>query len=437
MIRCVLALLALSLAALSANATIDPAQAQSIFQQAQSICDRDAGALWGHTLCGPMLLVDPEDRDATANQVDAGGVLKQVGTLFVGTLPRSVIISDTTITWSGTRWCELMWPWPMREDPDMRHVTLAHELFHRIEAADLHIQTGEGDNRHLDTLEGRYLMEMEWRALASALQAATPAARKRAIQDAILFRRQRYVDFTSAPGAELALEANEGIAEYTGVRIGLGTTDARIRYGLRDLTSYADAPSLVRSFAYATGPAWGLLLDQAAPKWRLDYLQDPLAERFDQRLGRALHLPEPNLAQLSARTAVYDPGNILRAHEVARDQSKRAQATEYQAKLVDGPVLIFPLSHPEYQFKPQTLVALEHVGTVYPTMTLKDEWGTLIVDGGGVLMHDEPKIATASAVDFDRDALRAPGFKAVLNSGWTVVAGRRPGDYEIQRAPNP
>jgi hypothetical protein len=431
MSRLLLTVLVLSLTALPARAAIDHAQAESIFQLAHAICSRDAGALWGHTLCGPMLLVDPDDRDAVANQGDAGGVLRQAGQVFVGTLPQSVIVSDTTVTWSGTRWCELTWPWPMRLDADMRHVNLAHEMFHRIETADLHIQTRDGDNRHLDTLEGRYLMEMEWRALAAALQAATPVARKTAIQDAVLFRHQRYLTFPGAPNNEWALESNEGIAEYTGVRLGLNTSDERTRYALRDLTAQLDAPSLVRAFAYATGPAWGLLLDRAAPNWRRSYLRDPLAQRLDQRLSAALHLPQPNDAQLNAREALYDPDGSLRAHEVARDQDRRVKAAEYQAKLVDGPVLILPLEHSAYQFKPQTLVALEHVGTVYPTMTLKDTWGTLTVDAGGVLMHDDPKIATVSAVGFDRATLRGPGLQLVLNPGWSVVTAKRDGDFEI------
>lgn len=433
MSRFILTLVAASLIPMAANAAIDRAQAESIFRLAHSICARDAGAFWGHTLCGPMLLVDPDDRDAVANQGDAGATLRQTGKVFVGTLPPSVIVSDTTVTWSGTRWCELTWPWPMREDADMRRVNLAHEMFHRIETADLHIQTLEGDNHHLDTLEGRYLMEMEWRALAAALNAATPSARRIAVGDAVLFRRRRYLIFPGAPRNELVLEANEGIAEYTGVRLGLMLPEERTRYALRDLSSLVDASSLVRSFAYATGPAWGLLLDRAAPNWRRHFLQDPLAERFDQRLSRALHLAEPDADQLTAREAVYDPVGSLRAHEVARDQDRRAKAAEYYAKLVDGPVLILPLAHPAYQFKPQTLVALENLGTVYPTMTLEDEWGRLTVDAGGVLMQDDPKIATVSCVNFDRATLRGPGILLDLNAGWSIVPGKRTNDFEIQR----
>jgi hypothetical protein len=91
-------------------------------------------------------------------------------------------------------------------------------------------KTLEGDNRHLATLEGRYLMEMERRALAAALPAVTPVARKGAIQDAVLFRRQRYLAFPSAASDGWSLESNEGVAEYTGVRSGLTKTEERCRY---------------------------------------------------------------------------------------------------------------------------------------------------------------------------------------------------------------
>ena len=60
--------------------------------------------------------------------------------------------------------------------------------------------------------------------------------------------------FPNAAVNEMALEASEGIAEYTGVRLGMQTPEERTRYALRDLSTWAQVPSFVRSFAYATGP---------------------------------------------------------------------------------------------------------------------------------------------------------------------------------------
>jgi len=411
--------------------SIDPSQAVSIFRQADVICQRDGGALWGHTLCGPMLLVEPDDRCVVTNQADADGTLRRSGSVFVGTLPPSEPIADTTMTWSGTRWCALVWPWPMREDEEMRHVTLAHELFHRIQADDLHIEKLDGDNSQLDTLDGRYLIQLEWRALAAALKASTSRERRTAAADAILFRRERYRLFPGAAANEMALESNEGIAEYTGVRLGLQTPAERTRYALRDLSTWAQVPSFVRSFAYATGPAYGLLLDETDPGWLRSFVATQHTERFDQRLKVALHLPEPDLTQVHARAVVYDPDGSLRTGEVAREARNRAQLVEFKTRLIDGPVLTLPLTHAELEFKPQSLVTVEDIGTVYPTITLRDDWGTLVVESGGALLYKQPRQAAVAASAFDAATLKGQGFTLTLKPGWRILPGTRKGDLVV------
>lgn len=421
--------LAISLAGLAATpaiAAIRPDDAARVFDEAKVICNRDAGALWGHTLCGPMLLVDPADRSVVANQADAGGVLKASGLVFTGVLPSSEIVANTSIQWSGTRWIEILWPLP--EGTEKRHVIIAHESFHRIQP-DLKMVLHEGDNRHLDSLEGRYLLQLEWRALAKALNAATSVDRKAAINDALLFRSERYRIFPDAAEGEGALELNEGVAEYTGVRLGLETPNARISYAIGDLSAFVEAPSFVRSFAYATGPAYGLLLDQADPDWRHKLNS---GQRLDQLLSAALKLPSPALATLKAREAIYDDG-ALRAHEVKREQAKVAHMAALKAKLIDGPVLTLPLKRTNYQFNPQTLQPLGDLGIVYPTLRLTDEWGVLDVDGDA-LVNQEKKVATVSAAGIDPSKLKGAGWSLTLSQGWTVVPGVRKGDMIVQKA---
>ena len=408
-----------------ASGAASPDGAVKVFGEARTICSRDAGALWGHTLCGPMLLVDPNDRSVTANQADAGGVLKASGPIFVGVLPSSEIVANTTVEWSGIRWSEILWPLP--EDDAKRHVMIAHELFHRIQP-DLKMVLTDGDNRHLDTLDGRYLLQLEWRALAKALEAPTSAGRRAAITDALLFRRERYRLFPNAASGEGALESNEGVAEYTGVRLGLDTPKARISYAIGDLSAFIQAPTFVRSFAYATGPAYGLLLDQADPEWRTKLRS---GQRLDQMLSTAMKLPPPAFATLKAREAVYDDG-ALHAREVIRDQQKTARMAALKAKLVDGPVLTLPLHHSNYQFNPQTLQPLGNLGMVYPTMRLTDDWGVLEVESDALVNQDK-KVATVSAAGIDPSKRKGAGWHLTLNKGWTIVPDARKGDVIAQK----
>jgi hypothetical protein len=69
-------------------------------------------------------------------------------------------------------------------------------------------------------LMGDTTCNLEWRALSRALQASTDEERREAAADAVLFRAERYRLFPGAQAQEQALELNEGLAEYTGVRVG-------------------------------------------------------------------------------------------------------------------------------------------------------------------------------------------------------------------------
>jgi hypothetical protein len=427
------ALAALAASALTpAFAAVAPVQAQAVFREAAQLCGHDGGALWHHSLCGPVLLVDWTDNTAVANRADAQGVLKPQGAVFVGTLPSDFVIASTPIEWAGKRWTELLWPVP--DDVAHRRVMLSHELFHRAQI-ELGMLQHDGGNLHLDTLDGRILLQLEWHALARALSAPDAATRKAAVSDALLFRHERYRLFPEAQAEEQALELNEGVAEYTGVRVGLPTAPERTAYALRDLEFFVQAPTFVRSFAYASGPAWGLLLDQANPDWR-DQLTAAMKNGnprgLDQMLQDALKLPEPAAATVKAREADYD--TTLRPRELAREQARQAHLAELKARLVDGPVLRLPLAghHASYQFNPQTLEALDSTGVVYPTMKLSADWGTLAVEQGA-LLDKAMTVAAVTAAGASADHLQGTGWHLSLNKGWVVAPGDRAGDFVVKQ----
>ena len=61
-----LLLLALLGAATAADGQVQPQLAQQWFEEATKICERDAGRLWGVSLCGPMVIVDQPTNPITA-----------------------------------------------------------------------------------------------------------------------------------------------------------------------------------------------------------------------------------------------------------------------------------------------------------------------------------------------------------------------------------
>jgi hypothetical protein len=94
--------------------------------------------------------------------------------------------------------------------------------------------------------------------------------------------------------------------------------------------------SFVRTFAYFSGPAYGLLLDASSPDWRKRIKStDDLAVLVMQALN--IH-PSPEATIAAAR---YEGAEILLSEE-KREQDRQARLDELRKTFVEGPTLSFP-----------------------------------------------------------------------------------------------
>lgn len=409
---------------------LTPANAAKYFAEFTHDCRADNGMLWGVSLCGPMLYVDPTSRRVVASQADAEGYLKAAadGT-FTGMFPADRPIANTSAWWSGTHWIELVWP--LSANPVTRRVAMAHESYHRVQAQIVPISL-RGTNTHLQTLYGRYTMQLEWRALAAALQAKTNAARRQAVEDALLVRTSRYHQFPKAQVKEAALERHEGLAQYTGVMVGMATAAQRQAMALTLLREGPNRPSFVRSFAYVTGPAYGLLLDRYHPGWRkqIAHSNQGLAAMLASALG--VNMAQMPLDTFDARAAHYG-GSALLAAETRRKAKADQEIARYRHLLVDGPVLILPLKHTRTQFNPQTILSLDKAGAVYPTMRLFDVWGSIDVTQGALMAPDQPRLTvSAPSGATTTGTIHGPGWTLKLAPGWQLVPATRKGDFTLR-----
>lgn len=405
---------------------IDIDLAKTYFGEARLLAESDGGKLWGKSLAGPVLFVDPRSRFAVANQADAESKLKPAGGVFVGTLPANVPLANTALRWAGTHWSMMLWPLP--EDKTERSIMLMHESWHRIQS-DLGLPSNDPTNAQLDTLEGRYWLQLEWRALARAL-AAPPDQQRTAIEDALRFRQLRRGLFKGAVTQENALELHEGIAEYTGLKLsGLPAAEQRRLLIKRFETYPAMLGTFVRSFAYLSGPAYGFLLDQHAAGWLRkikpgDDLGQLLATALDFKLATE---PEDTGRERPKR---YDSRRLWAA-ETAREESRQKRVAAFRQLLVEGPVLVLPLGKQQMSFNPSEIVPIEGVGTVYPTLTLIAAWGKLEVHKAALIARDFKKAVVSAPVKFDGQLLEGDGWKLRLETGWKAVTGERKGDWTL------
>lgn len=402
--------------------------AQQYFDEAAAIFARDGGQLWGVSLDGPLIFVDYETRQVVANRPDAEGQLAPQGGIWVGEIPPEVMIANTAAAWAGVNWMMLLWQL-LPDDPQRRAEFIAHEAFHRIQAdLGLVIPQLAKVNEHLDTLDGRYWLQLEWRTLESALL-AEDAVRATALADALLFRAMRREVFPQAADEERAMEMHEGLAGYTGFRLSGMTaaqTAERLHQAPARFTSFMD------SFAYASGPAYGYLLDTIQPTWRAGLTP---AHDLGEMLQAALSLTlSHNLPEAAAARALLYAGEALWQSEVARDQERQAQIAAYRARLLDGPVLILPLSEVQCAFDPSTTMPISESGTVYPFVQIIDAWGMLDVKEGGLWMANDWSTARIVAPeDHTGRPLTGDGWTLHLAEGWEIAPAERPGDLILQQ----
>src|ERR1700756_2197209 len=117
-----LPLLVLLSTAAAADAQVQPKLAQRWFEEVKKLCERDAGRLWGVSLCRPMVIFDQATGTRATSQPEPEGPP-----------PRFPAIADGAVSWDGLRW--FTGPWYMLADKtdDERQRILLHGLFHRIQ----------------------------------------------------------------------------------------------------------------------------------------------------------------------------------------------------------------------------------------------------------------------------------------------------------------
>ncbi len=412
------------------SSSIDRTLAARYFSEAKALSDRDAGRLWGMEMYGPMLFVEPHTRAIVANQADGEGHLEEEGGVFVGTLPAGELMGNTAVTWAGVHWTMVIWPLP--KDKNDRACLMAHELWHRIQN-DLGIPGSGFANKHLDSRDGRVWLRLEWRALGAALRSSGDG-RRNAVEDVLTFRAFRRSLFPEAAKDERALELNEGLAEYTGIRLSTDSYESAAARAVRNLRHGKGYDTFVRSFAYASGPAYCLLLDKASPDWRKKLKgSDDLGVLLMKGLG--LNVPADLEVEAKSRAKAYKADQLI-AEEDQRESARRGRAGQHRRRLVDGPVLVLPLLMMKIQFDPRNLEPLDDLGTVYPTATISDGWGTLNVTGGCLIREGFLRSSVVVPVPADPKArpVSGDGWTLDLKDGWELTPGERQGDYVVRMA---
>jgi hypothetical protein len=400
--------------ALPAAAQVDQQRAQEYFKDVQAVCEREGKRLWGMSLCGPMVIHDSRTQTIATSQPAPEG-------------PRPRLLGlNAPIQWGGATWAAYMWDTLVNAPPLHAREILLHELFHGIVQEKLGLAVSELLNEHLDAKDGRYWLRLECRALARALR-ESGAQRNTAVRDAVAFRQTRRMLYKGSADNERALEINEGVASYTGVAAAAESAAGAVSRAIDILTACEGDHSFVRTFAYWTGPAYGLLLDGLSPGWRQRIRN---TDDFGALLAGAL-IPQP-AADAAASASRYG-GAEIRTAEEQRERSRQERLAGLRRQFVDGPVLVIR-GGGGGMFNSMGAVVIPDIGTVFfgpyrhntDSGMLEAEKGVLLESNGSVRRVPAPARR-------DDTTLVGDGWTFTVKPGFVIREGPRRGDYEVVR----
>src|SRR5215467_3966987 len=380
----------------AADAQVQPKLAQRWFEEVTKLCERDAGRLWGVSLCGPMVIVDPATGTRATSQPEPEGPP-----------PRFSGSADGPVTWGGARW--FAFPlYMLAGGADARQQNMLHGLFHRIQP-ELGFITDDGYNEHLDTLEGRVWLQLEWRALRRAFE-SSGSDRAEAIADALAFRRERRRRFPSAADNERRDEIREGLASYTGIAAWANSPAYAHRAAASAAAGGEMQSSFVGNFEAASGPAYGVLLDDLLPGW---HRQVRGTSDLGDLLASAIN--RPPTTDVAVAAARYD-GATLRTAEEVRDRAQQVRVAELRRRFVDGPVLTMPAAGSGTSDTTGS-VGMPGAGTVFfRNFTLSAQWGRLNANNGVLRAADGNTLSVPVSGPLDGTTLQGDGWSATLNS---------------------
>jgi hypothetical protein len=397
-----------------ALAQVDQQRAQEFFKEARALCERDDGRLWGVVICAPMVLGDARTQTVATSQPPPNAPR-----------PKLIGILNGPIQWGDSMWAALAWATVASKTPRAAGGMFIHESFHIVQMR-LGLGVGTLSAEHLDSPDGRYWLRLEWQALARALR-ESGESRTLAVRDAMAFRQARHARFPDKVETERALDINEGLASYTGIVLAAESEADAIASALDELAGQESGESYVRTAAYASGPAYGLLLDAASPGWtrKVRASDDPAA-----MLMRALAIQPA--ADVDAAVARYG-GAEIRAAEEQREQQRQARIAELRRRFVDGPVLLMPGGGSGFTDS-HGAVVIPDVGTVwFGDYRMTGPWGALEADKGVLVSTDGRTRRLPAPVQGDGRTISGDGWTFKAAPGWIIREGARRGDYEVVR----
>jgi hypothetical protein len=373
---------------------------------------------WAIDVYGKTMLVEPNSRFLVANYQNIHKSFIEYDGLFVGYLDEKYGIANTSKNIYGEMWTMVDISYIEGKNPYEKNWIIAHESFHRIQN-EIGLPPANLENAHLETKNGRIYLQLELRALQKSLT-SEGHERLNALKDALIFRSLRFKQFPNAEAEECRFEMHEGMAEYTGAKLS-GYNKEILGKVLADKLKHAEQTKNFKwYFAYLTGPAYGLLLDDYYPDWISNVsVQTNLAKLLQKQLDINMHDKLDNNIQKIIDK--YD-GKAIIEKENDIYQAKLETRKQYIEKFINDTTLVISLtSEMKISFDPMNAFDLEEYGAIYPGEShISDQWGILETQGDFLLSKDWRFLKISKPILISNQIIKGTDWQLFLNKEWEI-----------------
>jgi hypothetical protein len=394
-----------------------PEKALKYFSEVETICNNDAGRLWGKNLYGPLMFIDRPSRKIFANQPDNEGLLKGKDGVYSGDYPKERIIYNVATDFGGITYA--MAPLPPQENEYQIKSAALHGLFHSFQKSSGN-EPARFNTKNMDEKEARLWLKLEWRALKKAIN-SEGEQQVQAIRDALIFRGTRREIFPQFTNDENKFEDFEGLSTFTSTLLCTSSKeDTKVRL-FESLDRIYRFPSYARSYGLISGGLYGFLAFEKGFDFRT-IKNDSVDLGIVVKDLYNIQLPAVSRDVAGSLALNYDVQSINKEEEQRladiKERHKRQLAT-----FTDKPIVFFELESPYFDFEPEDIRPLDTLGTIYNAIRVSDNWGKLTVDKGGCLISNNLRYLRITARNFKevKNHYYGDGWHLILNDDWEMV----------------
>lgn len=363
----------------------------------------ESKALWNVSLNAPIIIIDHFNNKMFFTSIEDG----RVQAIKEEPWDNKVPLANSFFDYEGKRYVTIIHAALMNSSCQQRINLLSHEIFHTYQKS-LGIENQHSVNYYMDEIQGRALLQIELKALQAALSGDSIR-----LHDALYIRTYRQSLYPN--NNEDLYELNEGLAEYTGVKL---STENMQEY-VKNRLNYDISRGYTNAFGYFTGSAYATILDQIYAEWRYD---KDLAKGLIYLIKKA----EPqyaitiNKSTLDKLLIKYDYAQIV-ANE--KEELKSFGDIEKFKDLLKPETSKLCIANQKINFtyNPNDRVISLGDAVLLRNMSIMGEWGQIKAKNGIVRMNNWSAFYLLPPTNITNNAIQGDSYEIQINQGWKVV----------------